>query len=736
MSSFNDIPLVLRTLGPLAGYAELQQSLIQPQPAPAQQDNDQTAPSRKRARSPQPVSRPATPEPVQTTEPQSPPSPFIKKEPTDKNEYSAFLVQEDDDEYDPAQLVPIKSEPADRNEHSAFMIQDDDDKYDPAQRAPSAGAYSAAATMKYDPARPVHQRRQTRFSRMLSSKNGDLFEPATVCFTAPYRNDQFMHVLKCHGVIKTEKPQACGSNCETVTPGDNILSFEHGVACSHPECVEKRKKRQAACFIPNKRAKTMSVAPEDRAAEGARRSARLRKEYDDKVAKMNDRVANEPGYAYLAENLKAPGLMPKSKRHAGYAYKKELDEDAVAARLHKVTGGLDLDLDEEKNPRLKREMKKLQVDGTHKLGGMAAAFGLKRNAEAEKAAFNKHDKPVGADGDHDMPWSYANTWNAAPGQKPIRNQLAGMYSIPATTHQAMVEEENGVIMEREDTVSHRLPRNAVDLTADGDEEDGAGVFQTIERCQICEDSGDEELQECIKCHHHFHAACAAASDDSNPLDSAEENQHELIPMTCDTEGCGKPLDDIRYKCPNDACKYWHYCLGCFSKKSAEHMQKMKEMGQDLAEHYFVAVRGKNDELYNADDTSDETPFICPDCKHHERAQKMANQMLGKRPMAPKEISAQVKKEVKARNKAMAERGTFAATKKRAEEKRRSGITKTPSRRSHRLSSSGPSSGELGSSRRNTKIKLNTKTTQRLESVVEETPQDVEMGDGDASADGS
>lgn len=704
MSSFNNIPFAHRTLGRLPGYLEIQQSIpAQPEADSAQQNGAQIVPSRKRARSPQPVSRPSTPEPKQSRQPGSPPSPFIKKEPTDKNAYSAFLIQDYNDEYNPTQL------------------------------APSAGAYTAAATTKYDPARPV-QRRQARFSRMLSSRDGLLFEPPTVCFTDPYRNDQFVHVLKCHGAIKTVKPEACGRNCETVAKGDKVLSDMWHIVCTHPKCKEKREK---AVFVPKKRAKTMSVAPglkQDRAAEGARRSARLVKDYDDKVAMMNDLVANEPGYDILAEKLEFPGQMRKSKRHHGYAYTKEIDEDRLAERIHEVTGGLDLNLDAEDNPKLKREMKKLQVDGTDKLGGMAAAFGLKRKAEDEAAEFAKHDKPFGAEQEKEKPWSYASSWNAKPGKKSIRNEIAPMFSIPETTHDEMVEEENGVTMEREDTVSHRLPRNVVDLTAEADDEDAAGVFQTIEGCQICGGNDEEEMQECTRCHHYFHTTCAGASGDYKHADSAHELQDDPNLLPCDGEGCGKPLSGTRYKCRNDACRHFDYCLDCFSKASAAHMQKMKEKGEDLAEHFFVAVQGENDELFKVDRSPEEKAFICLDCKHHNQAQKLANRMLGKTPLTPKEIAAQVAKEQKARKKAMAKSGVHAEVKKRAEEKRRAAITKA-SRRSSRVSTARSSSGALGSSRRNARTENLTKFAERLEAVAEEPTRDVKMGEGDANGDG-
>lgn len=704
MSSINNMPLALRTNGPLPGYAELQQVLTaQQQPAQARQDDAPTAP----------LKRKATPEPVEATEPESPPSPFIKQEPKDPNTYSAFLLQDDDDQYDPAQL------------------------------APSTGARSLAATMEYDPARPVQQRRQTRFSRIMSSKGGDLFEPPTVCFIAPHRDDQSVHVLKCHGLIRTTKPQACGENCETVTKDDKILAKQTWVACTHPVCAEKREKRQAACFVPRKRMRTATPAiaggnqgnKQHAEAAALRRSAR-NKQYDEKIAEMNHLVDTEPGYDILAEKLEFPGQMRKSRRHRGYAYKKEIDEDRLAERIHEVTGGLDLDLDAEDNPKLKREMKKLQVDGTDKLGGMAAAFGLKRKAEDEAAEFAKHDKPFGADLEKEKPWSYASSWNAKPGKKSIQNEIAPMFSIPETTRDKMIEEENGVTLEREDTVSHRLPRNLVDLTAEADDEDGAGIFKTVEGCQICGENGEEHIEECTRCHHHFHTSCAEASDDSKQADSARELQDDDIPLPCDGEGCGKPLIGIRYKCRNDACHHFDYCLDCFSKASAEHMQKMKEKGQDLAEHFFVAVQGASDELFNADNAPDEKPFICPDCHQNKRAQKMANQMLGKKPLAPKEIAAQVKKEGKAQKKAMAEKNVYAATKKRAENKRRSAITKPPSRRSSRVSTARSSSGAPGSSRRNAKIGNKTKAMAMLESVVEENARDVKMAEAGPGADES
>ena len=351
------------------------------------------------------------------------------------------------------------------------------------------------------------------------------------------------------------------------------------------------------------------------AGRATRRSQRLKTHYEH-ADELNERVANEPGFRELVES-DAGGLMPKSKRHAGYAYSKELREDAMAERLFRITGGLDLGLGDK--PMLKREMNNLRVDGTEKLRGMGGTFGLKRKAREIEAEFAAHDRPVGAELDKDKPWSYANNWNLRSGQKAIRNEEAPMFTIPETRYKAMIAEENGVVVEQEDNRTDRLPRNHMDLGDEVDDEGRPANYQAVEACHVCEVAGDGQLQGCTGCHHHFHPVCAGTAGQMT-----ESTANSVWKYSCDGEGCGKPLDEIRYKCFNAACQRHDYCFDCLQKESAAHIQRMAEEGQDPSAHGFIAVRGDFAHALVAEKDAAEYGFVCSSCRDADYAQKVAD----------------------------------------------------------------------------------------------------------------
>lgn len=618
--------------------------------------------------------RPSEPMVRQSTPLDRTPSPFIKPEPKDTNAYSAFPVEIDEDE-----------------------------EYRPNQRLMSAATGNTNLTM-YDPARPI-ARRSTRLNadRILTSKGEEMMEPPTVCFTAKYRNQQFVHVLKCHGPVETRKPQACGPNCATTTEGDKTLRNGWPIDCTNPTCAEARERRHAAVFMPKKRQRTATpafIASQHAkaskmlgAGNAVRRSDRLNA-YDQTVAGMNELVAKDEGHALLAEKLEGPGVRRKSKRHPGYAYTKEIHEDEAAQRLFDITGGLDLNLDQ---PTAKRELKKLQIHGTDKLAGIGGAFGMKRKAEDVAAEFAAHDKPSDSDSDKDRPWSYAH--GAHGMMSAIRNANAGMYSIPETTYNGMVLEENGVVLEQEDNRTHRLPRNKVDDRDVSDDEDAPGGFQTVEACQVCEVAGDGQLQACTSCHQHFHPACAGIGEDSGDGNAAAEyvdNVHYI----CDGDGCNKTLASIRYKCYNVRCKDHDFCRDCYDQKSATHASEMAEKGDDPSDHGFIAVRGLFEESLRAAKNAAEYGFVCSGCKDIEYAQKLANQMFTKKTMNLAEIKGQVKASRKTKKEAMEKAGTAEAVRQRIADKKKSGISKpaTPSKRRSNRIAGGSSLGSARASR--------------------------------------
>lgn len=711
MSSIGDTPFSLRTRGPLPGlFTNQQNGTEQPAPAPAPiaaptpTQGQVAAPQPAQAQVPQSTStvlskkRRRTPEPVDAAEIEDTPSPFIKAEPEDNRHYTAYSIEDDED-----------------------------DQYDP-QKDYSALTKMSEATRKYDPAQPV-LRRSKRFGagdRILSSEAGKYFEPPTICFTEAYRNKQLVHILRCHNEIETTKPMACGRTCKTIEEGDKRLINHPPVICTHAECIVKKEKEHAAVFMPRKRARAAtpaiagprhgSVAPS--AGNALRRSTRINP-HDEWVAKANQRIAEDPALATLVENLEGPGMMPKSKRHAGYAYKKELTEDAMADRLFEVTGGLSLDLDAK--PKLKREMRKLHVDGTDKLRGMGAAFGLKRKLEDEAAEAAKFVGPFGANAESERPYSYANSYNRVPGKKAIRNEEAGIFSIPETRYDEMVEEENGVIIEQEDTRSHRLPRNLIDEGDEVDDDDNAVGYQMVEACQVCE-VADDQLQACKTCHQHFHPVCGRLDEDAPGAVAEAEAGGIHWRYYCDGEGCDALLEGIRYKCFNIACRDKDYCLACYRDISKSHVLQMAMKGDDPASHSFVPVRRDYTKSLDASLNAAMNGFECASCAKKAWAQKLGQEMLGKKPLTVAEIQSRVKEQKQTEKKAFEKSGARETVEERIMEKKAAGgISKRPqSRRSGRLSGNGM----MDSIRPSHKIKFGSKRTAHLETLVE----DAEMKD--------
>lgn len=687
MASFNNEPLALRTRGQLPGLF-------------IQQESDAIVPSVEVPPPTVHIERAATPEPVDIAELERTPSPYIKKEPNDKRTHAAFPVEDDEGEgYDPRQ-VPSK-----------------------------VTTRSMAGNTAYDPARPI-QGQATRLDRMLSSKGGKTFEPDTVCFPAPYRNKQLVHLLKCHGEVKTLKPKECGSNCKLAIYADKEVDA-WPVDCTHPVCADARNKRHASIFAPSKKART--ATPAMPAVQNTRATVQLPldafgtasyvtaqparasgiSKANQEIMQLNKKILADRAMTDLVHHPLNRTLRPLSKRHLGYATPSELKEEKAFEDLFKNAEGLDIGIDLD---AIDSGVKGVS-NGGEKRSGFKIRLGKRKAADAED--FEKHGQPTGADLENGRPWHYAHS--DVPGQKSIRNQEAGIFSIPGKTYNAIVRQENGVIVEREDVRSHRLPRNA-----DNGDEEGGGLANIIEddKCAVCGEAGNRVLERCDDCQNHFHRPCARLPDCEMDLDG--KGYLYEGPWFCDD--CNKPLPNARAVCRHVECLHNDYCVDCARKLAKTHADDILARGSNPEGHRFVKVMGQLGPALKAIEDFEVDGFTCPDCttsKQRQAAQNLASQMFGGKKATIAELETEVKRLKTLQNERMKEASFTEGMQDRIRnnQKRHRPASKisrppsTPQRRSSRLGSSTRTSG---------RVRGAPKYHQKLR-TIDEKSEDVEMG---------
>lgn len=745
MSSLNNTALPLRTRGPLPGLGlfdnpqnGIQQAAPTPEPAGAAPEVN----SRGTKRPASPMERPATPEPVNIAELERSPSPFIKKEPADKYTYSSCPVPDDEDEYDRG-VARFSTE-------GGQNIAKAEEEHDPAGPLHAIDPYQTPATTKYDPAQPS-LRRSIRSDRILNHVDGQMVEPPTICFTDPYRNKQLTHVLRCHGEVGTMKPQPCGDNCALAVGGAKSANG-WPVVCTHPVCVSKRNKRHASVFAPRKKARTATpAAVQCHQASTAlpldgfgtvnyvparpARAAGISKA-DLEIMELNKKIQADPALAKLVHDPRnrGPGVRPLSKRHLGYATLTERQEELAFNNLFKNAGALDLGNDFD---AIDSADKNLSKQGQERSG---LKIRLRRRKAADSESFQKHEHPVGAKLEKGRPWHYANHES---GEQSIRNAEGDFFSMPKPGYDAMVEQEGGVMIDREDTRAHRLPRNANDL---GEEEGGLRDVIEDEVCAVCGEDGERVLDECIHCRNRFHRTCVNKPDyDSN------EGGHGYLyagPWRCDGEGCDRELSGPRWVCGHVACFHYDYCGSCAREKMQPHFDDVLAAGGNPLGHSWAEVEGQLGPALKALEEAEEGGFICSDCTEGQKkkAQDLAQRMFGKQHTSVTDLRTEGTRRKMVRSERMKELSFVEGMEERIRDnpKRRRPSSKTGS------SCKGSKSGETSQSNRNSsfsKTSLSSGTPQRRSSrlvtstggttkpacplqPIAETAEDVQMGDAE------
>ena len=571
------------------------------------------------------------------------------EEPMDMPEYAAARNGAGKPEVERTPSPFIKPEPTDDDDYSPFPVSSKVDTYDPTKAQFVSRPKPKTIDLEYDPSH-VPFKNMPSFDRILSVSGGEMIEPPTVCFTGQYRSQQLVHVLVCHHETKTSKPTACGWNCMRTLGSEKKSVNGHEVVCDAEECQSKRQKRHAAVFVPRKRGSTIERTtpyPDPATKKQKRRSSRLT-ERDEETIELNQLVATDKGHAILAARATGPGVRTKSKRHPGYALSTELREEFETEQMFKTADGLNIDF--KAAPMLKRELRNLHVDGTEKLRGMGA-FGPSVEQDAANAAFMQHDKPFGADTENEKPWSYANSLNAKPGRKAIRREDADMFSMPENRYNEMVEEENGVIIEQEDVRSHRLPRNQLDL-GDLIEDEDAPTLQYAQTCGVCDEQGDDRLEECTMCRGHFHSACVAKAEEVRAATIEDDGREWYHCDGINGKICDKPLDSLRYICTDSACHDFDWCMDCGKEAAMQHADDMAGKGVSGI-HKLIVIRGPRNEALKALREEDKIPFTCSSCDGQKKAaQELAQQILGRKNSTLEKIRRQNAKHRKAQEKAM------------------------------------------------------------------------------------
>lgn len=427
----------------------------------------------------------------------------------------------------------------------------------------------------------------------------------TVCFEGVLLNHPHHHLLSCGDTVQTTDVVGCGSNCKQSIVFDG-KPRGRPIECSEDKC-RREAKAFASLFIPpkNGRPTARSATPShvynlDSEADIRRFAEKNQETIDQLGGLIMNEAFNNRGYGRSRKASRSDrkrSASPPNVRTRSYRMRDPLPspepnpedeaERMLLARLNAAKGNR-MPASSALSALTPRERANLTVIGKDKLMGaparpkrvqqlqdsmegvlMPQAPVTQRSRELEmlKVAGTPALAMSLENAQQQGPWKVANAeemkkpdskpWSMAKGG--IRNHEAGMIGMKEDTYVEMIQAEDGVIIEEEDTGSDRLVRlygrfakdNTHESLADQDVQRANGDMDLAETHCICENPADGFMLPCSRCDKSFHPHCIGKGQNAKEAYEGEERM-ELLRADIDTINADDSADFTCQACDENA----------------------------------------------------------------------------------------------------------------------------------------------------------------------------------------